>query len=323
MRLFIAVDFLLFLLFLSCAHGTAIRLKFVVSREFNHGGRVMCLALSPDESVLVSTNLESEVKVWDLKRGSLRHEFTSYGRGPSGVTYFNGGRNVAFGCRDNGIHIVESETWKRLVRLDDFIGLGDVVVLRDDETLIAGRIAEGPVGMWNWKTGKLKASLEGHQQRVLPVATTPDEAFLATGGWDLSIRLWDLKRFQTVRVLKGHTDMIECLVFSPDGQKLVSAGFDDTIRIWETETGNLLFTLKDHRGGVWALAMFPDGESFVSGSADKELRIWNLSTGKCIDVVKGHKEAVHALAISKDGKTLFSGGSDGRIFRWELASTGK
>lgn len=52
----------------------------------------------------------------------------------------------------------------------------------------------------------------------------PNEAYIATGGADRTVRLWSVCDARLVRVLCGHRGVVRALAFAPSGDYLASAG---------------------------------------------------------------------------------------------------
>ena len=106
----------------------------------------------------------------------------------------------------------------------------------DGKTLASGS-SDNTIKLWDVKTGKEQATLEGHTDAVFSVAYSPDGKTLASGSVDKTIKLWDVATGKEQATLKGHTEAVISVAYSPDGKTLASGSRDKTIKLWDVKTG--------------------------------------------------------------------------------------
>ena len=86
--------------------------------------------------------------------------------------------------------------------------------------------------LWDARTLKELATLDGHKAPIMGIAFSPDGKTLATASLDHTVKLWSVEIRQEVATLKGHRGPVSGLAFSRDGTLLVSSSQDKTIRLW-------------------------------------------------------------------------------------------
>ncbi len=146
--------------------------------------------------------------------------------------------------------------------------------------------------------GKVISVLSGHGKGVAlrvsghsPVSwvnsltISRDGRWLASAGWDATVRLWDLsamkeaRRFVSPRTPLGAfaTRVYNSVAISPDGSLIAAGGFGGRVDVWNAKHGGLVRSLRTENI-VEAVAFAPNGQLLYSGGWDGYLRAWAVGS---------------------------------------------
>ncbi len=142
---------------------------------------------------------------------------------------------------------------------------------------------------------------EGHMDRIISVAFSPDGKQVATGSRDLTVKLWNVETGLETATLEGHSEKVDALLFTHD-QRLISLS-DYSIRLWNIESGNEIriferpynFAIDRLQG---PLIMSPDGENVYCGS-----EVYKYPSGAH---VRSYLKLRDDFSLSGDGKKIIS-----------------
>jgi WD40 repeat protein len=313
-----------------------------------HRGTVVQAAFSPDSHRLLTADDEGTVRLWDALSGQPLAPPLKHNQLVASVAFHPDGRRAVTASHDRTARVWDltpptspltvrhdGEIWhaafspdgRRLATAgNDLLACvwdiaGQTRRQGDKETRRREEHRPFP-GLPVSLSPCLLVSLEGHTERVMCVAFSPDGRRLATASDDQMARLWDARTGKLLAVL-GHDEEVVRVAFSPDGRRLVTASYDGTARIWDAQTGKALADPLKHQGPVVFAAFSPDGRLVVSVSEDRTARLWDAATGRpALAVPLKHTGAMVHAAFSPDGRFLATAGTDRKACVWEVA-TGK
>jgi WD40 repeat protein len=194
---------------------------------------------------------------------------------------------------------------------------------------------DGPVRLWDMRTGECVHLLKGHSQGVSSVDLTPDGRFAVSSASDGAVRYWDLTDGSCLRTFtpRGPQGRIspQHVRITADGRHVLGTGRDGNVMVWGFPDGQLLRTLDGHqRDLVLDVADHPslvltsgNEDPRTTWGADEEIesaftvRLWDLTTGECRKVLYMAR-SVTALRLSDDGRTALVGSYDQTIRLYDL-----
>jgi WD40 repeat protein len=329
--------------------------------RFRHGSRILCMAYSPDGSIIAAGGGDDPVRLWNAQTG--KEERTLKDTWTHAIAFSPKGDVLATAGAFKVIQLWNPATGQKLRDLKGHTGTVKTLAFSSDGTLLVSAGQDRVVRVWEVGNGKpgdplfegsadeVNAAVFGPQARsvtagggdfkllrwndkkapageykagcaVHALALTPDQKTLASAGDDNTIRLWDYQTMKPLGQLKGHGDTVVSLSFTDNGKTLVSGSLDKTIRLWDVAKQAEVQKIERGRGDGEALAVSPDGKTLAAAGMNNTIRRWQLPEGKEIFVTDGHLGAVTAVVYSSDGKLVASASQTGEIRLWD-PTTGK
>jgi WD40 repeat protein len=259
---------------------------------------------------------------------------------------------VAVGNRV-AISSVESSIGKERVLSGHTVDVRSVAFSPDGRSLASAgyfnadggqRMRVSEIKLWDVATGKVSATLRGHEDGVVFVAFSPDGKALASGGYRIvldkndrkvinELKLWDLATGEERATFQGEPEssFSTAFAYSPDGN-LLALGSEKGITLWDAAGQANLIALDSN--AVKALAFSPDSKTLAGADwyegADAlggppvrwTVKLFQVGTRKGIASFEGTGDEgrMASLALSPDGKILAAGNAEGTVRLWDLAT---
>ena len=243
--------------------------------------RITNIDFSPDGQFLLSGSNDKQVRIWNLKEGSL-------------VRIKDHGRSIitAMFSPDGNYFIVATEsncnTWNAL----------------------NGNLQQELKGYTSYVC---KAEFSP----AIPDDRLGGKHILIATGGDNIARIWGANTGQPELKLKGHTDYLASASYSPDGKFVVTASSDHTAIIWDATTGKIVRTLSGHTKDLYDAKYSPDGKYIATASLDNTVGIWNAQNGEVVSIIKG--EPFQSVFFDASGKNLLTTDFMGFVINWNIA----
>ncbi|KAG2059905.1 WD40 repeat-like protein [Suillus hirtellus] len=241
------------------------------------GGAVPSIAISPDESMVMSGSTDGKLRLWNIREGSVvgdpweGHESSVWC-----IEWSPNAREIASGSSDGTIRRWDPDTGRQIAPPIE-TGHGWVCAVRyspqGDKLTSGGK--DKVIRMWS-KEGELLMEIEGHDSLVTSLCWSKDGVHVFSASFDRTIRKWRSIDGKELVVFQGHTDAIISLCLSPDESHLISASIDHSVRIWDPKTNQPVGNPLLHDDEVWAVVISADGKYIISGGSNAKIYVWNL-----------------------------------------------
>ncbi|NET17575.1 MAG: WD40 repeat domain-containing protein, partial [Okeania sp. SIO1H6] len=328
--------------------------------EFQHQGKVLAVAFSPDGKTIATASDDQTTRLWDV---ATRKPIATlnYKGIVKKVEFSSDGKTIVTLSEDKTARLWDAVTGKPKVTLQHQ-GINAVAFSPDGKT-IATASDDQTARLWDAATGKVKFTLE-HQGIVNAVAFSRDGKNIGTVSDDNTAKVWDAvtgkikntidhkdtwiegtlnvvvfnpdgKKILTatentvyysdivsgIYQYGGNVRPIKDLIYSPDGETLAVVG-EDIVQIQNNQT----FATLKHQGKINAVAFSSDSKIIATASDDNTTQLFDTATGNSMTTLN-HQSSVNAVAFSpptngksSDSHIIVTASDDKTARLWQTAA---
>ncbi len=288
-------------------------LKKEAARFDGHKATVQSLAVSPDNSTLVSGGQDGEIIVWILSTKTRHNGFK--GRHADAVTALafdptNANIFVSAGS-DRVIKLWDVETNQTRLQFNAGCVVSAVAFSPDGKTLYSAG-DDHLIRRWDIESGKQTGAFKGHNGPVVSLIAQGDAVI--SGALDKTIRIWDAQTTKQRKSIPRSQGDGDALALTAAGDFLATAGINNVIRIFDAKIGKEVIYAPGAPAGLVGLALSADQQRLASITSDGQILVWNAKTGKPHKQWDSQQTGDFSLAFGPDGKTLATAANTLRLW---------
>ncbi|KAF9899728.1 hypothetical protein EC991_008420, partial [Linnemannia zychae] len=218
----------------------------------NNKSEVFYMAFSPNRQWIVTSSIDSILRLWDISSGLLISNFSGHNHVIYTCNFSPGGFQIASGDYECFVRLWEIDTSRAILDLDRPTGYGFSVTYSPDGRSILSHSNGQEVQEWDSRTGVFAPLQLKITANVSSLKLSPNCNQIAIGHGNGTIQVLSLQAEIAERILLGHTQGIHQLAYSPCGRWVVSIGWDGG-RLWDLDTN-------EHPGVI----VQPDSTEFIT-----------------------------------------------------------
>eukprot|EP00081_Caenorhabditis_elegans_P014455 NP_493797.2 Uncharacterized protein CELE_T02H6.1 [Caenorhabditis elegans] len=168
------------------------------------------------------------------------------------------------------------------------------------------------------RAGVPEEPTNAHYGVIFTVAVSPDQKFIASGGFDQVVKIWNFDSLEHIKDLSGHRGPIFSLTFQLKTNNLYSASQDRSVKMWDIDQLGLVDTMYGHQDGVQQIGVLSKQRVATVGGRDRSARLWKVEDESQL-MFSGLQNCVSLDCVAMINEEHFATGSaDGSIALWSF-----
>ncbi len=285
-----------------------------------HTGIVRSLALTGDETRLLSGADDATLRVWSVIDDTLLQVLNGHTGNVNAIATSADGDIAISGSWDHTLRLWDIKRGHERSLLEGHSGSVQAVALAPAGKQAISGSTDKTIRLWNIDCLPDNRDNRGHKEPVALIALTADGGRTISGTRSGELVVWESQTTESGEMIgvanKGllpapataatsrHKDRVNSLSISADGKLAVTGSRDRTLRLWDVERATCRLVLKGHNREILDAEISADGRRIVSFSKDQTLRLWEAASGRCLRILVAGQDTPLLSSLRTDDAML-------------------
>jgi len=186
--------------------------KLIESYTGGHRNKVLCVAISPDSSMLASGGSDSTVVIWDFNTHAVVNRI-DFAKGKiTSIKFSPDNQFILFGCSNSQAYLCNIKEQRKVHEFKDQQLDVTSVAFTSDGSMIAIAGGDKIIRLYSSVNYELKSELKGHTNWIRTIGFYNQDKNLISGGDDKKIIQWNLSKHESKKT-STHEDWVLCIDF--------------------------------------------------------------------------------------------------------------
>lgn len=192
-----------------------------------------------------------------------------------------------------------------------------VVDIAGDESYMAWTTPDEQVEVFDLRTMKMHATLNGHTIGVESLRFGGTTGKLITTGYDSTLIIWDVNSGAILKTFRDFQDVPGELDYNEPTGYFLAGIWNKTIGIWRIDNYKPVQMLHGFSSTITAHDVQEGGREVLTGDDEGRLRIWDVHNARIKTSIKGHSKEVTQASYLHHSPRMLTGSMDGTVRMWD------